>query len=184
MLVGVAAILALTSMRPTPHETPVVVAAHALPAGTVLSDADLHVTSLPTAAIPEGTVGDIAQLVGQQLSGAVTSGEPITSARVADGGELGAAAGDQRVALPVRLADAEAAALVHAGDLVDILAADRAGNGATVAHAVPVLAVPVSATESSGPLDGALIVVAVVPSVAEHLAGAAATGPLTVALHS
>lgn len=149
----------------------------------MLSASDLDVTALPSAAVPEGATRTVSPLIGEQLSGAVTAGEPITAARVAGAGGLGTAAGDERVALPVRLADAEAASLVHDGDLVDILAADRSGNGATVARAVPVLAVP-TAAPSSSPLEGALIVVAVAPTVAERLAGAASTGPLTVALHS
>ena len=87
------------------------------------------------------------------------------------------------VAVPVRIADAASAALVTAGDRVDVLAAVSAAGGPPYAQVVApeaqVLAVP-TAVQDGG--DGALIVVAASPAVAARLAAAAVTSRLSLTL--
>ncbi|HVQ88273.1 MAG TPA: hypothetical protein VMT88_08825 [Actinomycetes bacterium] len=89
------------------------------------------------------------------------------------------------VAAPVRLADADAAALLQPGTHVDLIAADGRGKAVVVADTVEVLEVP-SPDEGSlggGSFGGALVVLAVTPTQATDLAASAAVGPLSVVLH-
>jgi hypothetical protein len=83
------------------------------------------------------------------------------------------------VAAPVRLADPATAALLHAGDHVDVLAtpseATPATTATTIARDLRVLAVPVA-----DDTEGALVVLAAAPAVAARLAGAAIANRLSV----
>jgi hypothetical protein len=89
------------------------------------------------------------------------------------------------VAVPVRIADAASAALVTAGDHVDVLAAGSSANAPASAQVVAadaeVLAVP-TAVQDDG--EGALLVVAANPSVAARLAAAAVSSRLSVTLRA
>jgi hypothetical protein len=78
----------------------------------------------------------------------------------------------------VRLAEPATAALVVAGDRIDVLSAspDGAATADVVAAGLRVLAVP----DVSGTGDGALLVVAASRSAAARLAAAAVTGSLSV----
>ena len=95
------------------------------------------------------------------------------------------------VAAPVRLADPDVAALLHAGDLVDVIVAGGADSKAVSASVVApsarvVTVVRAFAEESlgsiSGPAGGALVVLDVPRGQALELARAAALGPLSVLL--
>jgi Flp pilus assembly protein CpaB len=87
------------------------------------------------------------------------------------------------VAVPVRLADAAVAGLLHPGDRVDVLAAkaERAGTARVVAAAVPVVAVPRPGPDAE---EGAIIVVRAVREQAAVLASAAADSRLSVSIVS
>ena len=192
---GLAVLLAIQSVRPRSSTgQPVVVAAHDLPAGTTLAATDVRVTAWASGDPPSGASTAAADLVGQRLAGPVRSGEPLTDVRLTSPNTLAAAAGTGQVALPLRLADGEVASLLQPGSRVDVLAADGQGVARVVAEAARVLAVPASwgggaggtfgADATMDSFAGALVVVAVTPSVATELAGAAAVGPLSVTLRS
>jgi pilus assembly protein CpaB len=156
-------------------------AARDLPAGAALANADVSLVEVPRAAVPDGALAALPDVVGRLLAAPVRRGEALTDVRLA-----GAALLDRdpdRLAVPVRLADAASATLLHAGDRVDVLAAaSRPGAAAeaqVVADDVTVLAVP-SAVEDAG--EGALVLLAVEPSVARRLAAAAVSSRLSVAL--
>ncbi|MCW2679475.1 MAG: hypothetical protein JWM62_876, partial [Frankiales bacterium] len=122
---------------------------------------------------------DVALAAGRLVAGPVRRGEALTDVRL-----LGAAllpAGSQ-VAVPVRLAEPATAALVRAGDLVDVLSASPEGGVAAVvvAEQLSVLSVP-ELSDAAG--EGALVVVAASRSTAARLAAAAVTGRLSVAVH-
>ena len=96
-----------------------------------------------------------------------------------------------RVALPVRIADADVVGLLRVGDHVDLVAADpRSGIASYVAVDVPVVALPApneqrvgsSAGSIAGGATGRLVVVAAVPSDVDGIAGAAATDLLSVVI--
>lgn len=192
LLLAAAAVLAL---RPAPGDPPaapaalstdVVVAAHDLAAGTTLAAADLRVVSMPSAVVPAGASRRAAGLIGRTAAGAVRRGEPLTDARIVGPGLTAGLRPGESAAVPVRLADPDAAALIRPGDRVDVLGTavtpdgSQATAGGTVAvvSAVRVLAV----LGARDPADGVVLVVATTPAGARGLAGAAAGHRLTASV--
>ncbi|GAB2884321.1 hypothetical protein [Streptomyces mayteni] len=89
----------------------------------------------------------------------------------------------ERVAAPVRIADAAAVGLLGPGDRVDVLAADAKGAARVVARRALVAEVPgggAAAPEHGGAGQGALVVLTVSPDTAAKLAGAAAQAELVI----
>jgi pilus assembly protein CpaB len=176
-LVAAAVATALPTLAPDPVATLLVMtAAHDLGPGVPLSDADVALIALPRSLAPQGVLTSAGQVVGRAVAGRVRRGEPLTDVRL-----LGAGLVSDRgtVAAPVRLADPATAALLHAGDRVDVLAtptqATAEASATTVARDLRVLAVP--GVDDS---DGALVVLAAPPAVATRLAGAAVSNRLSV----
>jgi Flp pilus assembly protein CpaB len=159
----------------------VVTAARDLPAGTALASGDLRTTEVPEALVPAGALRATSPVVGRLLASPLRRGEPVTDVRLA-GADLVPPQSTGLVAVPVRVADAASAALVAAGDHVDVLAADAARGGAPDAQVVAVdaeiLAVPTAVQDG----DGALVVVAATPATARRLAAAAVSSRLSLTL--
>jgi pilus assembly protein CpaB len=138
---------------------------------------------MPSGIVPGGASGRAAGLIGRVAAGAIRRGEALTDARVVGPG-LTAGLGSDETAVPVRIADPDAAALVRTGDRVDVLGTPVAPDGTqataaqtvTVAAAVRVLAV----LRSRDPADGVMLVVATGQDAARTLAGATARQRLTV----
>ena len=156
----------------------VLVAAHDLPAGTRLADADLTTLELRPGTEPDGLVPDPT---GLTLASALRRGEPVTDARV-----LGPALTDghaDMVATPVRLPDPAMASLLRAGDRVDVLAADPQGGPTQVlAESALVLAVPAPSDDAvADALPGRLVVLGLDGSEVPEVAGASVTRFLSVA---
>jgi hypothetical protein len=127
--------------------------------------------------------GSDAHAVGRTLAAPVRKGEPVTDVRLVAPSLV--AAYPDRVAVPVRIADAAAVRLLRAGDNVDLVAADpRRGRATYVAVDVPVLALPDPAgdNDASAGLTGRLVVVAALPSDVGAIAGAAAADLLSVVI--
>jgi len=164
------------SVRPPPGRTvPVLAAARDLAGGVPLRAADLATVRLPAAAVPSGAV---RAAVGRLPAGPVRRGEPLTDARLLGPGLL-AGYGPGLVAAPVRIADADAVALLRPGERIDVLAGAR-----VVAAAVPVAAVPRASGADAVGRDGALVVVAVRPEVAGELAEGEVDSRLSVTIRS
>jgi pilus assembly protein CpaB len=171
------------TLVPAPVGVPVVVTARDLPAGVVLTRSDLRVASLPAAAVPAGAARDLPPLLGRTVAGPVRRGETVTDARLVGPGLTTGLGPQESAAVPVRLADAEAAALVRPGDRVDVLGAPvdtdgtpGARDAVEVATGVRVLAV----LRGHDATDGVVVVVATTAAVARRLAGAATRHRLTV----
>jgi len=178
---GLAVVAGVHAVRPSPPPTvPVAVAARDLVSGTVLAPGDLEVRRIPVAVAPVGSTPDA---VGRTLAGPVGEGEPVTDVRLVAPSLVAGYPG--RVVLPVRIADADAAALLRVGDHVDVVAADpRRGGASPVAVDVPVVALPTSdADGAAAPLSGRLVVVAALPSDVDRIVGASATDLLSVVLN-
>ncbi len=178
-LMAGAVAVALPTLAPPPAPvTDVLTAAHDLAAGSVLSAEDLVTRALPEDVVPDGTLLR-KTAVGRVLAGAVRSGETLTDVRLV-GPSLLTDAGEDLVAVPVRLADPATAQLLHAGDRVDVLAAstdpDAPPVATVVAASVLVLAVPARTAE----LDGALVLVAAPARTAVRLAAAEVSSRLSV----
>jgi pilus assembly protein CpaB len=164
----------------------VVVAARDLAAGTELGAADLRIVSMPVGIVPSGSSPRAGGLIGRIAAGAIRRGEALTDARVVGPGLAAGLDPGESAAVPVRIADPEAAALVRVGDRVDVLGTPVAPDGSqatagetvTIASAVRVLAV----LRSRDPADGVVLVVAIGAAAARTLAGAAGRHRLTVNL--
>lgn len=168
---------------PPPPTAPVVVAASDLPGGGVLDSADLVVRDFDPATVPAGAAASPQHLLGRVLTGPVRAGEPLTDVRVVGPGLL-RGYGPGVVAAPVRIADADAVALLRADDRVDVLAPDPRGllPPSTAVAGAPVVAVPRPRGELGTAASGALVVLAVPVSDAAQLARHGVLGPLMVAL--
>ncbi len=154
-----------------------------LPAGTSLTAADVSASRVPSATVPAGVLADPSAVLGRLLSGPVRAGELLTDVRLAGAALLRDAPVGQ-VAVPVRLADAASAALLHAGDRIDVLAAATTGGqpgAAVVALDAEVLAVPTAVGDAG---EGALVLLSETPEIAARLAAAAVTSRLSFTLRA
>jgi Flp pilus assembly protein CpaB len=197
-LLAAAAAVGVRAATPQPSPTEKVpVATRDLPAGHVLNDGDLAWQRWPAGTAPRGR---LAVVGGQVLGGAVRQGEVLTDARVLGAGLLAGQDADV-VAVVVRPAEPASAAVVHAGDRVDVLAGpagvdplgprgvDRVARDAVVLARLPDGALGAVAAGSDGwgasaatPEGPGALVLGVRRGEAELLAGAAGSRPLTVAL--
>ncbi|MEZ5194141.1 MAG: SAF domain-containing protein [Nocardioides sp.] len=175
MLVAGAAGLALrvvTLLRPTAQ---VLVAARDLPAGAVLTGADVTVADYPTATVPDGLLGEP---VGRTLAGPMRREEPVTDRRVV--GAALTAGYPGLVAMPVRIPDAASVALLQVGDRISLVSAGpRTGTARVLVSDAAVLALPGQADRS---LPGRLVLVAVAPEAVTALSEAAARGFLSLTI--
>lgn len=176
-LTAAAVAIALPTLAPDPPPTVLAVAAaHDLGPGMRLTQADLTFVALPRSLAPQGILTSTGTALGRAVASRVRRGELLTDVRL-----LGSGLVDDpgTVAAPVRLADPATAALLHAGDHVDVLATPSDARGGatamTVAQDLQVLAVPAAADS-----DGALVVLAAPPDVAARLAGAAVASRLSI----
>jgi Flp pilus assembly protein CpaB len=169
---------ALHTLAPAPPPTvEVLVAARDLPSGALLGDDDLVSRAWPADLAPAAAA---ASPTGRVLAAPIAEGEVVTDVRLVGPRLALAQPGDTVV--PVRLPDAGMAALLRAGDEVDLLATDPGtGSSTVVARDVTVLATPTAVPEGpAGDSGGALVVVGTSATEAPSLAGAALTQFLTV----
>jgi Flp pilus assembly protein CpaB len=177
LLAAAAVVAGVHELRPPPPEVePVLTTTRDLPAGTVLTDADVTRVDYPADTAPGGLAEDV---VGRMLAAPVRAGEPVTDIRLV--GRALAASYPGAVTMPVRLPDGGMAALLRVGDRIDLVAADPQGDTArVVASGLTVVAVPPLDDETTtAGLPGRLIVLAVPAGVREVVAQAAVTGFLS-----
>lgn len=176
--------VAVRHLGPAPPPTQVVVvAARDLPAGHVLTGADLTVVRMPPHAVPDGVSVSPDRLTGRAVVVAVTRGLPVVPS-VLEGQRFGVPAPPGTVTVPILLADPAVARLLRPGDRLDLVApADwdvtTAGSGEPVVLASRALVLDVvdeadagtpllSAAQGSAPVT----VVAVSPAEGHRLAAA------------
>jgi pilus assembly protein CpaB len=157
---------------------PVVVAAADIAAGSTLRAADLAVRRWPADLVPAGVLPDPAAADGRVLVGAARAGEPITDTRLAGPAAVrGAPAG--AAAVPIRLADAGAAALLVPGSTVDVVTVGaESGEPVVLASAAGVLAV----LPPDSPSSGRLVLVEMPAGVAARVAAASLTEQVAITL--
>jgi pilus assembly protein CpaB len=155
---------------------PVVTAARPVEVGAVLRSADVVVSSMPAAFLPEGALGATGDVVGRTVVVPLFRGTPVVAGQLAPDGLEGLAAllpaGGRAVAVPT----GPASVALRRGDRVDVLATfdpPPAGEDPTfpVAEAALVL--------DAGP---EAVTVAVAPQEAVRLAYAVAAGVVTLVL--
>jgi Flp pilus assembly protein CpaB len=132
-LIILALILDLGVLAAGSKRTPVLLATHALPAGTVLSSSDVRTGQLAGEASVLATLvpqREHSQVIGQRLSSAVPAGAPLPA---------GALAGSQAKSSALVLSAPEfdvTGAQLQAGDRVTVLATFGAGSGQVSTRAV------------------------------------------------
>lgn len=189
ILTGIAVVSGLSALRPSPPPTqPVWVAARDLPGGEPLASGDIRIERLPTADVPADAFSANTNLVGRLLAAPMRRGEPLTDVRILSASLLTATDEPDDVAVPVRVADGPATlALVHAGDLIDVIAAPDSGTGGrpasfTVVHDVRVLATPTHDNDPGSGDTGGLLIVEASNRQAARLAQAATGARLSIAV--
>lgn len=166
---ALAVALALRALSPPPPPRVVVLVARTdLAAGHRLDTHDLRRASFDPDTVPAGLAD---HPVGQVLASPLRQGEPVTDARLV-GPALTLESG--LVAVPVRLPDAGAVALLHVGDRIDVLGADpKSGTARILVSGAVVLALPADPSQSaSNGLTGRLVVVGAPEEGATTLAAA------------
>jgi len=170
VLAGVAVASGLhAAAAPPPPSVRVLTAARDLPAGTLLAGSDLAEEEFAPDSVPDGLA---RAAVGRTLAAPLRGGEPVTDVRLV--GEALARSHPDLTALPVRFPDAAMVDLLEVGDVIDVIATDPQGSGASVVSAgVPVLAIPpIDAAVGGDGQAGALVVVGAAPADVTRLADA------------
>ncbi len=116
------------SAAPVPATSSVVVAARALPAGHLVSSADVRLAQWPRGIVVAVDLRRRADALGHRVATAVGPGEALSSTRLVGRG-LTAGLARGQVAVPVQLADAHAADVLHAGERVDLYALPHDTDG-------------------------------------------------------
>jgi pilus assembly protein CpaB len=177
----------------------VVVAASAIPRGTVLSEGMLEVASYPARFAPPGALEALARAIGRTVLTDLAAGEPVTRTRLSPG-----RAGPIAALVPPGLrafvlATALPTGAVRPGDRVDVMATFAGGqpHTETVASGVEILAVAgsdasaeggslqeqaVGESGSAAPEAERSLVLLVDPDQAEQLAYARAFADLSVSV--
>ncbi|WP_154795515.1 SAF domain-containing protein [Occultella kanbiaonis] len=182
--------LALTDLRPpAPPTTDVLVVTGTLPAGSVLTAADLEVRQVrdpPPETVP------LAEAVGAPLTIGVSPGMPVVPTLLVGPG-LAAAAPADTVVVPIRLADPALAQLVRVGDLLDLYLApvDSGGqvleselitSGALVLSRVDAQEADASLFAGTAPAATGVVIAAVAAQDAARVSGASAVAPFRAVL--
>lgn len=179
---AVAAGLQAATGPPAPRAL-LIVAAHDIPGGTAVSTSDLARVAFDPSSVPVGVIATSAEALGRTTATPVRAGEPITDVRLVGGSMLTGYPGT--VAVPVRIGDPGAVALLQIGDHVDVLAADPQGrSGAVVVAAgAPVIAIPLQEEAGAAVVSGGLIVLAVTDGTAQDLAAAGVSAYLSLVIN-
>jgi pilus assembly protein CpaB len=194
VVAGVLVLLAAAlAIRPPPQAhgeptVPMLVAARDLAAGSLLRPADVRVVRAPESLRPPAALTAAEQASGRVLAGVASRGEPVTRARLVGRDNSRLATGDpDAVAVPVRLADPEVAALLSPGARVDVVTVAPEGGSDAVLLAADATVVTVRADESAGTAQpgvrpGRLVVIAVPRESAARLASVSLGQPVAVTL--
>lgn len=183
LLLAAAVFLAVRSPEGPSGERVVLVAARDLAPGSTLRPSDVQLRQWPSALVPAHALDSVEQATGKVLAGAASGGEPLTVPRFA-GPELAKQANGRKdsVSVPIRLADADVAALLGPGRLVDVVTVSPRSDQASVlaAGAVVLTILPADSKPTGG--KGRLVLVAVPGPVATRLAAATLNQEVTVTL--
>jgi pilus assembly protein CpaB len=110
---------------PSNHAGPtarVLVAVRDLAAGAALTSRSVRLVAVPADLVPAGAVVSLDAAGDRIIAAPVRRGEPITDARLLGPGLVAGLSPPDMRAVPVRLADAQTATLLRAGDQIDLYA--------------------------------------------------------------
>ncbi|MPY80534.1 MAG: hypothetical protein GEV04_19210 [Actinophytocola sp.] len=172
----------------TARASPVVITAHDVATGTTLRATDVTLARLPPTAVPTGALSTTDAAVGAMLAGSARAGEPLTDARIVDGGASSRAsphgADDDTATVPIRLSDPAISGLLLPGTRVDVVTADDTSDeGRVLASDATVVTVtaPDDTTRTSES-DGPLVLIALPADTATRVAAASLRQAVTVTL--
>lgn len=162
---------------PGDRTTPVVTAAHDVPAGTALTAEDLTVSEFPVDIAPAAAFTDIPEAGGQTTTVALSPGQPVTSTSVLGPGVLtGQPPGT--TAATVRVSDPAVLRHIRPGDAVDVVHhADDASAAASTSGGDTSLLAPAGTDTDSG-----LVVLAAPRETAASLAALEGSGRVSLVL--
>ncbi|MBA2473031.1 MAG: flagellar biosynthesis protein FlgA [Pseudonocardiales bacterium] len=181
MLVGLAAVLALTPGRAISPDDAVVVAARDLAAGTVLEPGLVTLRGIPEQVVPDGAARNPSAVLGRTLAAPVRRGELLTDVRLT-GSDLARtiSTNPDTVSVSLRLADPGVATLLRPGATVDVVTVgERQDEPVVLARGARVLAVLEAGTHA-GERASRLVLVALDPVSATRVAAASISQTLTV----
>jgi len=185
LLVLLAAVLA---MRPPPQArgeptVPMLVAARDLAPGSALRAGDVRIVRAPESLRPPSALTSPDQAAGRVLAGAASRGEPVTRARLVGRENSLLTTGDPAtVAVPVRLADPEVAALLTPGTRVDVVTVSPdSAEGVLLAADATVVTVR-EEVSSGADRTSRLVVIGVPRDAATRLASVSLGQPVAVTL--
>jgi pilus assembly protein CpaB len=184
LLVVLAAALAV---RPPPQArgeptVPLLVAARDLAPGSNLRPDDLRIVHAPESLRPATALSSADQATGRVLAGAASRGEPVTRARlVGPENSLLTTGSPDAVAVPVRLADPEVAALLTPGMRVDVVTVSP-DSAEGVLLAADATVVTVREEDTAGADRSRLVVIGVPRDAATRLASVSLGQPVAVTL--
>ena len=184
---GLVLLAAVAALRPDPDgdHARVVVATRDLSPGTELTADDLRLETRLAPAIPDGAQSDINTVVGSTLTGPARRGEVLTDVRLLGRRLAESSAGPNARIVPVHPADSALLDLVHAGDVVDVVAASE-GSAQPASHVVATdaIVILVSAKQKAqGATNDRLVLIALPAASANAVAGAALLQSVTLTLH-
>jgi hypothetical protein len=148
-----------------------------------VASGDLREVAFPPDAVPASAVLDRRTVVGRTLALPVAVGQPVATAQVLGRSLLDGLPG--RAVVTVRLADADVAALLRAGDTVDLWATDPRAGGPARLLVSDAVVLGSRTRPASGPLGtagsaGALVLFAVPRRDVGSVAASASTDFLSV----
>lgn len=176
----------------------VVVLARDVKAGVQLTPADLRLANVPANVSPDGALTSLDASVGALPQADLPAGLVLDQSLLGEGRPLADLPSGQ-VAVAVRLSDAGLAAMLSAGDRIDVMASPGGGASGSIAPAqrlaesALILEVPGRAVATGGGLGSALtpvsaddqdglLLVAVTPDEAALIGGASSWAVITAVL--
>lgn len=173
--------------HPTGHE---LVTTRDLPAGHTLAAGDVALRELPIGLVPTSALSRPSAAIGQVLSSSVRAGEPLTDVRLLGPADTALTAHvPGAMTVPVRLADAGVADLLHPGSAVDVVTSDvdNQANPVLASDAIVVAVRADDRTDEHGAdhaddQSGRLVLLALPKDAATRVAASSLQRPVTVTL--
>lgn len=181
-LVVLAGVAAFRS-DPDGDHTGVVVAAHDLHPGAVLTADDVQIEKRSAATIPDGSQVDVGRVVGATLTGPARRGEVLTDVRLLSNRLAETTAGPDARIVPLHPVDSAVTDLVRGGDVVDVVAAPEAESHASPKVVATNAVVVLVSVKQKMQADDRVVLVALPAAAATALAGATLVQRVTLTLH-
>ncbi|MGL4832500.1 MAG: RcpC/CpaB family pilus assembly protein, partial [Propionibacteriaceae bacterium] len=181
LMAGLSLFCVVMALQPHPAATTaVVVAVRDVPGGTVLTESDVEIRQLPSSAVPSTALRTMSEAVGKLVTTALPRNSILHGASIVSHSWGSVTQG--HVIVPVKLGDADVAALLSPGDIIDVLATGES-SARVLAQDARVLAIPAKKSGSgfgTTSSDAVLIIIATTAEGAQALAQAHSADRISV----